>query len=143
MTRSILTLILGAALGAAGWALAQPGHGGGHGQADVKPLSSVDIAEEIAGKKQKATTFEVTFAPGVSSPPHRHPGPIFGYVLEGEFEFAVGDEKPKLLKAGDTFYEATMALHAVSRNPGKVKTRVLAVLVHPHDAKELVIVEKK
>lgn len=69
--------------------------------------------------------------------PHRHPGPIFGY----ELEFAVGDEKVRILKAGDTFYEPAMALHAVSRNPSdKVKTRV-AVLVHPRDAKELVIPE--
>jgi hypothetical protein len=47
-----------------------------------------------------------------------------------------------VLKAGDTFYEAAMALHSVSRNPSaKNKTRVLAVLVHPRDAKELVIPE--
>jgi quercetin dioxygenase-like cupin family protein len=102
----------------------------------------VDIDEEVSGKKAKATTFEVTVAPGVAGTPHRHPGPIFGYVLEGELEFAVGDEKVRTLKAGDTFYEPAMALHAVSRNPSnKVKTRVLAVLVHPRDAKELVIPE--
>ena len=48
------------------------------------------------------------------------------------------------LKAGDTFYEPAMALHTVSRNPSdKVKTRVLAVLVHPRGAKELVIPEPK
>lgn len=35
-----------------------------------------------------------------------------------------------------------MALHAVSRNPSdRAKTRVLAVLVHPRDTKELVIPE--
>jgi hypothetical protein len=72
----------------------------------------------------------------------RHPGPIFGYVLEGEFEFAVGDEKVRTLKAGDSFYEPAMALHSVSRNPSdKTRTRVLAVLVHLRDAKDLVIPE--
>lgn len=36
-----------------------------------------------------------------------------------------------------------MALHAVSRNPSKAaNTRILAVIVHPRDAKELVILEK-
>lgn len=105
-------------------------------------LSSVDVDEKIGDQKAKATTFEVTFGLGVSSPPHRHSGAIYGYVLEGEFEFAVGDAKPKTLKAVDTFYEATMALHAVSRNPSKTsKTRVLAILVHPADAKELVVPE--
>jgi quercetin dioxygenase-like cupin family protein len=83
----------------------------------------------------------VTFAPGAGSAPHRHPGPVFGYVLEGEFETKVGDTPARTLKAGDTFYEPTMALHAVSRNPGAVKTRVLAIMLHPRDAKELVIPE--
>ena len=102
----------------------------------------MDIDEEVGGKKSRATTFEVTFGPGVAGTPHRHPGAIFGYILEGEFEFAVGTDKVRTLKAGDTFYEPAMALHAVSRNPSdKNKTRVLAVLVHPRDAKELVIPE--
>ena len=49
----------------------------------------------------------------------------------------------KKLKAGDTFYEPTMCLHRVSRNPGKSVTRLLVVMLHPRDAKELVIPEKK
>jgi hypothetical protein len=45
-------------------------------------------------------------------------------------------------KHGDTFYEPALELHAVSSNPSdKVKSRALAVLVHPRDAKELVIPE--
>lgn len=108
----------------------------------MKVLYAVDIDEEVIGKKSKSTTFEVIFGPGVAGVPHRHPGPIFGYVIEGEFEFAINNQPAKKLKAGDTFYEPAMALHSVSRNPSdKNKTRVLAVLVHPRDAKELVIPE--
>jgi len=141
MSRVLLTFVAGAVVGVGGLALARHEHGGGKGPA-VKAISAVDIDEEVGGKKARATTLEVTFAPGVASTPHRHPGPIFGYVLEGELEFSVGDGKVRALKAGDTFYEPAMALHAVSRNPSdKVKTRVLAVLVHPRDAKELVIPE--
>jgi quercetin dioxygenase-like cupin family protein len=139
MSRLLLTFVAGAVVGAGGLALARPGHGGGERPA-ARAISAVDIDEEVGGKKARATTLEVTFAPGVASAPHRHPGPVFGYVLEGELEFAVGDGKVRTLKAGDTFYEPAAALHAVSRNPSdKVKTRVLAVLVHPRDAKELVI----
>jgi quercetin dioxygenase-like cupin family protein len=128
-------------IGIVGFVVAQHGHGDGKGP-EVKVLSAVDVEEEVNGKKSKATTFEVTFGPGVSGTPHRHPGPIYGYVIEGEFEFAVGDGKVQKLKAGDTFYEAAMALHSVSRNPNsRTKTRVLAVLVHPRDAKDLVIPE--
>ena len=141
MARFILTFVVGAIVGIGGMAVAQHGHKDGAGPA-VKVLSSVDIDEEVSGVKAKATSIEVTFEPGVEGAPHRHPGAIFGYVIEGEFEFAVGEGKVQLLKAGDTFYESAMALHSVSRNPSdKNKTRVLAVMVHPRDAQALVIPE--
>ena len=71
-----------------------------------------------------------------------HPGPVFGYLLEGELEFQAGDVPAQRLKAGDTFYEPTMVLRAVSRNPSeKVRTRMLAVMLHPPDVKALVIPE--
>ena len=75
--------------------------------------------------------------------PHRHPGPVFAYILEGEYEWAIKDQPVKKLKAGDTFYEPAMCLHRVSHNPGKTVTRLLVVMLHPKDAKELVIPEKK
>jgi len=75
---------------------------------------------------------------------HRHPGPAFGYVLEGEYEWAVDGNKPKILKAGDTFYEPTGCLHGVSRNPSKKnKAHFIAVVLHPEDAKDIVIPETK
>jgi len=124
-----------------GLALAQHGHGDEKGPW-FKRLSAVDIDEEMSGKKSKASTVEVTFPPGAAAGRHRHPGPVFGYVLQGELEFAIGDGKVRTLKAGDTFYEPAMALLTVLRNPSdKVTTRVLAVCVHPQDAKELVIPE--
>jgi quercetin dioxygenase-like cupin family protein len=57
-------------------------------------------------------------APQASSPPHRHPGHhTFGYVIEGSYEFAIDRQPPRLLKAGDTFYEPPGAVHSTSRNP--------------------------
>jgi quercetin dioxygenase-like cupin family protein len=109
----------------------------------AKVIAEKLIAEKIDGKDSKATTVEVTLEPGQSSPPHRHPGPVFGYVLEGAYEWAVNDQPARRLKAGDTFYEPTMSLHRVSRNPSeKGKTRVLAVLLLPRDAKHISIPEK-
>jgi quercetin dioxygenase-like cupin family protein len=107
------------------------------GRPKVTTLSAADIAEKIDGKKAKATTVEVTLEPGQSSPPHRHPGPVFGYVIEGAYEWAIDDRPAKTLKAGDTFYEPTGCLHRVSKNPGTTKTRVLAVVLHPQDAKQI------
>lgn len=110
----------------------------------VKVLSQKDVAEKVDGKKSKATTVEVTFEPGQASAPHRHPGPVFGYIIEGEYEWAIDDQPAKTLKAGDTFYEPGGCLHRVSKNASKTeKARVLAVVLHPEDAKEIVIPEKK
>src|SRR5437899_3976019 len=49
-----------------------------------------------------------------ASPPGHH---TFGYVLEGTYEFAIDRREPRLLKAGDTFYEPPTAVHSTSRNP--------------------------
>lgn len=142
MYRTLFSLIVGAAIGAGGITAAGLDDNG-KGKVKVATLSSVDIVEELDGKKTKATTVEVTLEMGESSQPHRHPGPVFGYVLEGEYEHAIDDLPVKTLKVGDTFYEPTGCLHRVSKNPSaKTRTRVLAVLLHPRDAKHIAIPEK-
>ena len=83
---------------------------------------------------------EVTFEPGQKDPSHHHTGPVFGYVLEGEYEHALNDEPVKTYKAGDTFYEPSGSVHRVARNPsGKTRTRLLAVILHPRDARQVTI----
>ena len=143
MRRTLLAVIIMSALAACGMTLAQhDGHG--KGGVHVKLLSQKDIIEKLDGKKAKATMVEVTLAPGEVEAAHRHPGPAFGYVLEGEYEWAIDDNKPKILKAGDTFYEPTGCLHGVGRNPSnKNKARFIAIVLHPEDAKDVVIPEKK
>lgn len=141
MRSTALAFIAGVVAAVGGLAVAQHGQGDAIGPT-VRTLSATDIDEEVSGKKARVTFSEVTYEPGGSSRPHRHPGPVFGYVLEGELEFAIDDQKVRTLKAGDTFYEPAMVLHAISRNPSdKARTRMLAVLIHPRDAKELVIPE--
>src|SRR4051812_49745043 len=121
MTRFVIAVALGAALGAGGVSLARHGEQG-HGKVTV--LSGRDVTETLDGKEARVTTVEVAYGPGEEGQPHRHPGPIFGYVLEGEFELGLGDQPAKILKAGETFYEPTGILHRVSRNPSRTgKTR--------------------
>ncbi len=141
MNRILGTFVVGAALGALGMsAVSRAGHE--HGKAKVTTLAARDIVEKLDGKEARATVVEVTLEPGQGSPPHRHAGPVFGYVLEGEYEIGLNDEPAKVLKVGDTFYEPTGGLHRVSRNPStKGRTRVLAVILHPRDAKELTVPE--
>ena len=140
MRCTLLAIVFGT-LAVGGMTLAQHGE---HGKGGVKTLSQKDITEKIDGKKAKGTTVEVTLQPGESEAAHRHPGPAFGYVLEGEYEWAIDGNPVRMLKAGDTFYEPTGCLHGVSRNPSKKgKTRILAVVLHPADVKDIVIPEKE
>jgi quercetin dioxygenase-like cupin family protein len=112
------------------------------GKPKLVVVSERDISEKVDGKLVKATTVEVTLEPGQASMPHRHPGPVFGYILEGEYEWAIDDQPAKKLKVGDTFYEPAMCLHRVSRNfSDKNKARILAVLLVPRDAKAISIPE--
>jgi quercetin dioxygenase-like cupin family protein len=139
MTRGKLALAAVIVLGAGGLIAAR--HDEKRGGA--RELAARDITERLDGKEAKATAVEVTLEPGQASSPHRHPGPTFGYVLEGEYEWAIDDQPARILKAGETFYEPTGCLHRVSKNPGKVKTRVVAWVLHPRDAKDIVIPEPK
>ena len=71
---------------------------------EVQVLSSVDLAA-IDGARD-AMTIHVTLPP--ASPgtrPHRHSGPAFGYVVEGELLFELEGEAPRVVKAGETFSE--------------------------------------
>jgi quercetin dioxygenase-like cupin family protein len=139
MNRGTLMVAAGIALGAVGMTAAR--HDENHEPA--RRLSVREIAEKLDGKEASATAVEVTYEPGQEGDPHRHPGPAFGYVLEGEYEWAIDDQPARVLKAGETFYEPGGCLHRVSRNPGKVKMRMLAWVLHPRDAKDLVIPVKK
>ena len=138
--RTFLALAVGTAIGVGGMTLA---HHTGKGHVKVTQLSQRNIIEKLNGKAASATVVEVTFEPGQKDSPHRHTGPVFGYLLEGEYEHAIDDEPVKTYKAGDTFYEPSGSVHRVARNPsGKTRTRLLAVVLHSRDTKEVTVPEK-
>ena len=140
MIRTLLTLTAGIGVGVAVTFAADHGH---NKAVKVAQLSQRDIIEKLDGKAASATVVEVTLESGQAGKPHRHAGPVIGYVLEGEYEHALDDEPVKTYKAGDTFYEPSGSVHRVARNPSRTaKTRLLAVILHPRDAKEVTVPEK-
>jgi quercetin dioxygenase-like cupin family protein len=51
-------------------------------------------------------TATVELPPGdAGTPPHRHSGPVFGYMLEGEMIFELEGEPERIIKAGEAFWE--------------------------------------
>src|ERR1700739_3178208 len=139
MIRPLLTLAAGIGVGVAVTFAADHAP---HKAVKVTQLSQRDIIEKLDGEAASATVVEVTLEPGQKDPPHHHTGPVFGYVLEGEYEHALDDEPVTTYKAGDTFYEPSGCVHRVTRNPdARRRTRLLAVILHPRDAEEVTVPE--
>ena len=51
-------------------------------------------------------TVRIDLPPGdPGSPPHRHSGPVFGYMLEGEMIFELEGEPERVIRAGEAFWK--------------------------------------
>jgi quercetin dioxygenase-like cupin family protein len=79
----------------------------------AKPLMTKELTG-ISGKEAMMVTVE--YAPGDSSPEHRHNAHTFVYVLEGAVVMQVKGGKEVTLGPGETFYESPDDVHTVSRN---------------------------
>jgi len=65
-------------------------------------------------------------------------------VVSGEIVSAVDDEKPRVYRARESFYEAPGAHHRVSRNASRTKSaKLLAVFVKNTGKDELVLPDPK
>ncbi|MGH8428954.1 MAG: cupin domain-containing protein, partial [Solimonas sp.] len=85
---------------------------------------------DLTMKGWSAAGVEVSYAPGQSSAPHRHPGITIVYVLEGEIVSKVGDAPERTYKAGEMFLETPNQLHGVSRNASTTRpAKLLAVML--------------
>jgi len=74
----------------------------------------------------EVTASIVTLLPGAETGWHVHPGPMFGYMLEGELTVDYGDEGSRVYRTGDSLMEAMNWPH-LGVNTGDVSARVLTV----------------
>lgn len=106
----------------------------------VREAHAVPVARMVAQKDAppvnlegwQMTATEVTYPPGESSGRHRHPGFVMGYVLEGQYRFAVNGQAPTVLTPGQMFFESFDApgeVHAVSGNASTTQpAKILAIV---------------
>ncbi|MFF7216776.1 cupin domain-containing protein [Streptomyces sp. NPDC008238] len=72
----------------------------------VEVIATLAEAAARIPEGAEARTIRVTLPPGdVGAPPHRHPGPLFGYVTQGEILFELEGQTPRVLRAGDALFE--------------------------------------
>ncbi|HET6579291.1 MAG TPA: cupin domain-containing protein [Gemmatimonadales bacterium] len=106
----------------------------GAGATRVRPAFSHELPR-LNGEHLAAKLVEVSYGPGESSPPHSHPCPVIGYVLDGAIRSQVRGEPEGTYRAGESFYEAPNGVHQVSANASKSKpARLLAYFVCDGDA---------
>jgi quercetin dioxygenase-like cupin family protein len=122
---------LGVLLGALAAGLARPAAAAGApGQgAAVRVLAEHDLPD-LPGKS--VTLVEVAYAPGGSSPAHRHhaSASILACVVEGEIRSAVNGGEERTYRAGETWFEPPGAHHTVSANASATApARLLAFIV--------------
>jgi quercetin dioxygenase-like cupin family protein len=77
-------------------------------------------------------TVVVDYPPGsAGSPPHRHSGPAFGYMLEGEMLFEVEGEPPRVIRAGEAFWEpgGDVIHYSNANNRGDLRCRYTVTML--------------
>ena len=95
----------------------QAGHGllggGEAGPAELRPAAGTPaaapdpcLAQRRLGPREITGGAEaLVHAVRPRRPPHRHTGPVFGYMLEGEMTFELEGEPERVIGAGEAFWE--------------------------------------
>jgi quercetin dioxygenase-like cupin family protein len=95
----------------------------------VLATSETVLGEKLAypsGAPAKVTAVIVTVAPGGQTGWHRHPVPLFAYILDGTLAVDYGSHGKRTCNAGDAIMEAMRAPHN-GTNSGATPVRILAV----------------
>jgi quercetin dioxygenase-like cupin family protein len=102
----------------------------------IKLLSRGPIPN-VRGKE--LISVEVLFPPGSSAPPHTHPAFVYAYVLSGRVVSAVGSDRPRTYRAGESWRERPGANHRVTRNPStRLPAKLLALFIADAGTRDLV-----
>ena len=97
---------------------------------DAAKITTAILLEQLVNEQgidNKNVIMEiVNFPPLYEGSAHRHPCPLFAYLLEGELE-SVFEGKTYHYKKGDSFYEQKNGLHFSTKNPDPLNPAKLLV----------------
>jgi quercetin dioxygenase-like cupin family protein len=67
-----------------------------------------------------------------TGPGHRHPGPVLGYVTEGQMLFGINNQPEQVVSSGGTFFEPSGAVHTMGGSAkSDAPARALVFMVVP------------
>jgi quercetin dioxygenase-like cupin family protein len=94
-----------------------------------------------------AMTGVIDYPPGsAGAPPHRHPsGPVFGYVLDGEMLFELEGQPPRVVRAGEAFWEpgGDVIHYSDANNRDDARLRFLVTMLCTPGQPMLTLVDEK
>ncbi|MGW1027554.1 cupin domain-containing protein [Streptomyces sp. NPDC002577] len=124
-----------------------PGHQGKRSEAWKTALTVIQEAKPPSvPERAHVMTVLVEFPPGdPGTPPHRHFGPAFGYVLEGEMLFELEGEPERVIRAGEAFWEpgGDVIHYQDGNNRTDVRCRFLVTMMCEPGKPMLVLVDEE
>ena len=98
-------------------------------QSDTRLTTLDEVANPLVPDGAGVMTVLVEIPPGSrGTPPHRHSGPVFGYLTEGRMTFELEGEPPRLIDPGQAFSEPG-ARSCIGRPPTPSTTAGLDLLL--------------
>ena len=96
------------------------------------------LGEKIHYPKGNAhiTAAIVTLAPGARTILHKHPVPLFAYILEGELTVDYGPQGTRSFKQGQTYMEAMDVAH-FGENKSDKPVRLIAIYMGADGVKDV------
>jgi quercetin dioxygenase-like cupin family protein len=112
---------------------------------------AVTVVQEVQPpfipEEAHAMTIVVEFPPGsAGAPPHKHPsGPAFGLVLEGEMLFELEGQPPRVVRAGEAFWEpgGDVIHYSDANNRDDIKLRYTVTMLCVPGKPMLVLVDEE
>lgn len=96
----------------------------------MQMLDHVQLGFDLGQPNVMTVTIELE--PGsAGSPPHRHSGPVFGYLIEGELIFELEGEPERVIRQGEAFWEpgGSVIHYRAANNLADGRTKFLAVMM--------------
>jgi quercetin dioxygenase-like cupin family protein len=109
----------------------------------VEVITTLPDAAALIPPGAEARTIQVTLPPGdPGAPPHRHPGPLFGFVTQGEILFELEGQPPRVIKVGDAVFEpGGDVIHLQgANNLADAQSQLVVTMFAPPDSPVLTLV---
>jgi len=92
---------------------------------ELPPTWETLVREPLPADIEPVISVNGLTMPGQPVAEHSHPGPVIGYIVDGEIENQIDPDPPAIFKAGGVFYEPPEHLHKIMRTVSAAGAKLL------------------